>query len=394
MKRLSDQTLYEILEVSVEAAPEEIERAYGRAVSLYAPGSLATYTLVSADEAQLLNNRIEEAKLVLLDPDARSRYDERIGVRPRAAAPAATPPPVPVVQPEAAAPAATPWPPQAQVAAPAQGSSSPPVQSPAAGEPAPEPQPPQAAQAQLNLPAVEMGGGWPKAPAETEPAPSPPAVEPPHAWPDTNPPEPAEAAAPPPASAPLAAPLPAAPPLPAEAGPALQRLEAVLELPAEPAPAAARPPILLQTTVPEPAPEPAAPAQPEAASTPASPGTAALTGSPVGAGPAAPSPIQLRHELEAPRQLLVPEGAAWTGEMLRQVREARGLTVAQLSERTKVTRHHLENIEAERLGALPAPVYLRGILMSLARELRLDGQRVARSYLDRLSTAQATAPKR
>jgi hypothetical protein len=42
VKRLSDQTLYEILEVSVEAAPEEIERAYGRAVSLYAPGSLAT----------------------------------------------------------------------------------------------------------------------------------------------------------------------------------------------------------------------------------------------------------------------------------------------------------------------------------------------------------------
>jgi hypothetical protein len=236
---------------------------------------------------------------------------------------------------------------------------------------------------------VELGGGWPKAPAETEPAPSPPAVEPPHAWPDTTPPEPADLAAPPPAPAPSAA-----APLPAEAGPALQRLEAVLELPAEPVPAAARPPILLSTPVQEPAQEPPAPAPAEAASTPASPGTAALTGSPVGAGPAAPSPIQLRHELEAPRQLLVPEGAAWTGEMLRQVREARGLTVAQLSERTKVTRHHLENIEAERLGALPAPVYLRGILMSLARELRLDGQRVARSYLDRLSAAQAAAPKR
>jgi cytoskeletal protein RodZ len=51
-----------------------------------------------------------------------------------------------------------------------------------------------------------------------------------------------------------------------------------------------------------------------------------------------------------------------------------------------VTRHHLENIEADRFGALPAPVYLRGILMSLARELRLDGQKVARSYLERAST--------
>ena len=30
---------------------------------------------------------------------------------------------------------------------------------------------------------------------------------------------------------------------------------------------------------------------------------------------------------------------------------------------------------------LPANVYLRGILMSVARELGLDGLRVARSYL-------------
>lgn len=107
-----------------------------------------------------------------------------------------------------------------------------------------------------------------------------------------------------------------------------------------------------------------------------------------------PPPIPLKHELPAPRELLVPEGAAWTGEMLRQVREARGLTLPQLSERTKVTRHHLENIEGDRFAALPAPVYLRGILMSLARELRLDGQKVARSYLERQATAAADAGRK
>jgi cytoskeletal protein RodZ len=68
--------------------------------------------------------------------------------------------------------------------------------------------------------------------------------------------------------------------------------------------------------------------------------------------------------------------------------------VPQLSERTKVTRHHLENIEADRFKALPAPVYLRGILMSLARELRLDGQKVARSYLERQAAALAEAPRK
>ena len=83
----------------------------------------------------------------------------------------------------------------------------------------------------------------------------------------------------------------------------------------------------------------------------------------------------------------MPEGSAWTGDALRRVREARGITVPQIAERTKVTRYHVENIEAERFSALPAPVYLRGILLSLARELRLDGQKVARAYLDRAAAA-------
>jgi cytoskeletal protein RodZ len=92
--------------------------------------------------------------------------------------------------------------------------------------------------------------------------------------------------------------------------------------------------------------------------------------------------------------VVIPEGAAWSGEMLRQVREARGLTTAVLSERTKVIRHHLENIEGDRFGALPAPVYLRGILLTLARELRLDGPKVARSYLERMVGEGAPAPRK
>lgn len=297
MKRLSDQTLYEILEVPVDAPPEDVERAYERARALYGPGSLATYSLVTPDEAQLLNNRIEEAKAVLLDPDARVRYDERIGVRPRAAPPPAAPPP-----------AATPWPPP-QAPAPPPG----PAQPEPTGEPA----------------------------APADPPVGPAAAEPP-------------------------------------AGPAPIALDAPISTP---------PPGALAAEV--------LPAEPPApVGTPASPGAAALTASPVTAGPVPLAPIPLKNEVPAPRELLVPEGAAWTGEMLRQAREARGLTLPQLSERTKVTRHHLENIEGERFGKLPAPVYLRGILMSLARELRLDGQKVARSYLDRQAAALAEPPRK
>jgi hypothetical protein len=104
-----------------------------------------------------------------------------------------------------------------------------------------------------------------------------------------------------------------------------------------------------------------------------------------------PGPIRLEREVALPPappvEIPLPEGAAWSGEALRRVREARGITIPQIAERTKVTRHHVENIEAERYSALPAPVYLRGILLSLARELRLDGQKVARAYLERAAAA-------
>jgi hypothetical protein len=88
----------------------------------------------------------------------------------------------------------------------------------------------------------------------------------------------------------------------------------------------------------------------------------------------------------APPPSATPAGP-WTGAALRAVREARGLSVAQLAERTRVTRHHLENVEGEQYERLPAVVYLRGILMAVAKELRLDGQKVSRSYLDAMRGA-------
>jgi hypothetical protein len=267
VKRLGEQTLYEILEIPQDAAPPAIEAAVERIRALYGPGSLATYTLMSPDESELLATRVEEARRTLLDPDRRASYDASLspGAREvRAAAngangPLTTPPFSPI----------------------------PPVIPAVAPELMPPPRPPEAR-------APERPG------EEGEGAEQP-------ARPATTPP-----------------------------------------------PIAARPspgPIRLEREVAAPPPQPPAPA---------------------------PAPA-----VEIP----VPEGSAWTGEALRRVREARGISIPQIAERTKVTRHHVENIEAERYSALPAPVYLRGILLALARELRLDGQKVARAYLDRAAAS-------
>ncbi|MCP3144442.1 helix-turn-helix domain-containing protein [Pyxidicoccus xibeiensis] len=82
-----------------------------------------------------------------------------------------------------------------------------------------------------------------------------------------------------------------------------------------------------------------------------------------------------------PRTPDIPSDAEFNGELLRRVREARGFSLQQVADRTRITRSHLENVEADRYSALPPPVYLRGILMNLARELGLDPLRVSRSYL-------------
>lgn len=218
MKRLVDQTYYELLEINRSASPAEVERAYERAKALYGAGSLVAYTLLAPDDAEILSRRIEEARTILLEPEARASYDSRL-------------------PPEAAEPR--------------------PVRS-----------------------------------------------------------------APPPA-----------------------------ETPVESAPP----------------PAPVAPAAPVPAQGEAAPASAAAEAAP----PQGP-----------------PDGAPWTGELLRRAREGRGFTVTQIADRTKITRHHIDNIEMERYDKLPAPVYLRGILMSMARELRLDGQKVARSYLERAAGSQ------
>lgn len=78
----------------------------------------------------------------------------------------------------------------------------------------------------------------------------------------------------------------------------------------------------------------------------------------------------------------------FTGALLRTLREARGIDLRDVAQRTKINISHLRAIEAERWDELPAPVYLRGFLVEFARQLRLDPAQVARTMLARLGASQ------
>ena len=121
MKSLIEQSHYEILEISRDAGLEEIERAYRLARTTYENDSLATYSLLDADDSQAISERVECAYRVLSDHASRRAYDRFIAGE----APSEHPPPANVEEVEAVAPE----PPPAAAAEP---------KAPAPAPPAPE----------------------------------------------------------------------------------------------------------------------------------------------------------------------------------------------------------------------------------------------------------------
>jgi curved DNA-binding protein CbpA len=105
MKPLREQNFYEVLEVSPDASPEQLARAYALAKRHFSGASLGSYSLFDSAERREVLARIEDAWQTLSNREQRARYDrEVLGREPAPVSPtvAGAPPP--------AAPAATPAP--------------------------------------------------------------------------------------------------------------------------------------------------------------------------------------------------------------------------------------------------------------------------------------------
>lgn len=60
------------------------------------------------------------------------------------------------------------------------------------------------------------------------------------------------------------------------------------------------------------------------------------------------------------------------GQQFKKAREARNLTIAQVTQVTRIRAHHLDAIEADNFDALPSPVHVRGFLRLYAEYLGLS----------------------
>ena len=369
MHHFEQQTYYELLEISVTASRAEIASAYTRALETYSPDSIAVYTLVDPDQLESLHQRLAQARQVLGDVERRLEYDRSIGVkhspedvaRLRAdpppgepAAEAKPPEPVPVaVETRPAEPAPVIAETKPSAPPPATGEVTPAEPGPTTGEVKPAEPMPVAAPAVEPAPvAVETRPAEPAPVAEAPPAPGEPAE------PVSGEPAPAPAAEPPPSAL-----------VPVGSGkPGVH---------ARPSAPVARPGALQS------------PGRPlgKSASAPSSPEPATPTSALATSGTAGTS-APVRDSRSRLKAVDIPEDAEFNGELLRRVREGRGMTLQTLAERTRISSKHMDNIEADRYSALPAAVYLRGMLMSLARELGLDPLRVSRSYMALVAAAE------
>jgi hypothetical protein len=345
MKSFEQQTYYELLDLPPSASDEDIREAHARALEMYAPDSVAVYALEDPSRLEALRARITEALEYLTDAELRREYDASLGLPQRERAEAL----------QAAASGDTSAPPRpelgrgaasrlfARVASPQPGFSI----SYVAISPFPLFTP-------TELVRPVASGPAPVLPEETQ-------AEPVRAAEPIASAEPVRAAEPVASAEPVRAAEPIASAASVRAEPAATvALAAVAASPRSADEAAAQEPVAAARAA-EPQPEPA-------------PADSALALIPARAR-------ELPREEQRPRVPEIPPDAEFNGELLRRVRESRGLTLRVLADRTKIGTRHLENVEADRYDALPTSVYLRGILMSLARELGLDPLRVSKSYL-------------
>jgi len=80
----------------------------------------------------------------------------------------------------------------------------------------------------------------------------------------------------------------------------------------------------------------------------------------------------------------INEHTEYSGALLKQVREARKLTLEKIADVTKISIYYLRMMEGDHYEDLPAPVYVKGYLRHVAKFLGLNPQAVVDGYTKRM----------
>jgi hypothetical protein len=317
--RTPEASLYDLLEVGVNATTEEITASYHRIASYLAPDSLATYSLMDEEELTTRRAQIDEAYRTLSDPSRRAAYDRarESGQYPQ------------VLVPE-----------EHSGATMSVGIV---CRSDDEGVPG------------LDVDAIFRSGAGT---AEPEPIPRRLVPQPLDDDEDDKEEEEKERPAPMPLERPPAHPLGSV------------RLQRPPALPPRPP---SRP------TYPGPRSGPAT-AAPGTAQRPGS--LRRLGRAPSVSNGGTPGSVYPgNRRLHPSPSIEITPDTEFSGALLRRLRESCNATLDEVSDITKIRRLYLEAIEEHDFEALPAAVYVRGFVTEYARILGLDAAHVAKSYM-------------
>src|SRR5690348_626074 len=76
------------------------------------------------------------------------------------------------------------------------------------------------------------------------------------------------------------------------------------------------------------------------------------------------------------------------GEKLRQAREARGFTLGEVSEQTRISSLYLESIENDDYRTLPGGIFNKGFVKSYAKFVGVNEQEALADYSRLMSATQ------
>jgi DnaJ-class molecular chaperone len=71
----------------------------------------------------------------------------------------------------------------------------------------------------------------------------------------------------------------------------------------------------------------------------------------------------------------------WDGDFLKKVREYKNISTSKMSEITKINSYYVTALEKMDPKSLPAPVFIRGYVLQIAKVLGLEEKKVAESYM-------------
>jgi len=104
--------------------------------------------------------------------------------------------------------------------------------------------------------------------------------------------------------------------------------------------------------------------------------------------PAVTAALEAPPPEDRPDMPVITPDTDFTGALLQRIREAKGIQLRDIAERSKIGMAYLTSIEEERFNKLPAVVYVRGFLVQYATILAVDPDRVLDTYLERYRKAR------